>query len=92
MSIFVTALQRTGSGGAGSRARLDFQLLSPNSPIAQSSIRQNGADLAVMTGADLTALAGMWFTLPMGPPLKLSVLAANAYGCSREQATAYVVP
>lgn len=92
VSIFPTYLQKTGSGGAGSRARLDFQLGSPNSPITRVSIKTNGVDLSVMGGVDLTALAGMWFTVPAGAgTYPLAISATNVYGCSREQPTSFSV-
>lgn len=92
VSIFVTALQKTGSGGAGSKARLDFQVASPNSPIIRVAVRTNGADLAMMTGDNLNALAGLWFTVPAAPgTYPLSALASNSYGCVREQSTTYAV-
>ncbi len=92
VSVFVTALQKTGSGGALSRARLDFQLASPNSPITRAAITTTGGELAGMTGTDLSALAGLWFTVPAALGVyPLSVSASNAYGCTRDQSTSFVV-
>lgn len=92
IAIFVTALQKTGSGGAGSKARLDFQVASPGSPITRVAVRTNGADLATMAGSDLGALAGLWFTVPAAPATyALGVTASNTYGCSREQGTTFTV-
>ncbi len=92
IAVFVTALQTTGSGGALSKARLDFQLASPNSPITHVAVRSNGATVAAMDGTDLTALAGLWFTVPATPgTYPLSVQAGNAFGCIIEQATTKVL-
>lgn len=95
ISIFVTNLQKTGSGGALSRARLDFQLASPNSPVTHVAVRTNGGDLSFMNGSSLESLAGLWFTVPaVSGTYKLSVLAANEYGCTNEVPTtkSVVVP
>lgn len=82
VGIVVTQLQKTGSGGALSLARLDIRLASPNSPVTHVAIRTNGADLAVMDGTDLTALAGLWFQIPAtSGTYPLSVRASNLYGC-----------
>ena len=87
IAIFPTALQKTGSGGAGSNARLDFQLASA-SPITHVAVRTKGANLETMDGANLTKLAGVWFRLPsMAETYPLSILASNAYGCTREVLT-----
>jgi hypothetical protein len=40
----------------------------------------------------LSALPGLWFTVPAAPATyALSVAATNAYGCSREQSTTYAI-
>lgn len=92
ISIFPTNLVRTGSGGPGSRARLDFQLASPNSPITRVSIRANTTEIALLTGDNLTALAGLWFTMPTPRgTYPLTIQAANAVGCARVQSTEYTV-
>ena len=100
VSIFPTALQKTGSGGAGSKARLDFQLASPGSPITRVAVRTQGADLRAMTGPatatagvdDLAALAGLWFTVPAAPATyAFAIAATNAYGCTREQSTTFAI-
>jgi hypothetical protein len=91
VSIFVTGkLNKTGSGGAGSRAFLTFQAASPNSPIVALAIRANGVDVpdSVTTGTNLRAPGSLWFTIPAGP-FSYSVYALNAAGCSREQATGF---
>lgn len=90
VSIFPTKLTTTGSGGAGSKARVDFQVGSPNAPVIRAAVRTMGADLVVMTGTDLSPLAGMWFTVPAAPNVyPLSISASNAFGCTREQTTTY---
>lgn len=92
VSVFVTNLQLTGSRGAGSRARLDFQLASPNSPVVSVEARANGVPVATMAGTDLNGLAGIWFTVPTPPAAyALSVSATNAYGCTRVQPSTLVV-
>ncbi len=88
VSIFPTAIQRTGSGGALSKARLDFQLASPASPIIHVAIRTMGQDLVVLDGSNLGALAGAWFVVPaVSGNYPLSVLAVNDFGCSTEVLT-----
>lgn len=93
ISIFVTNLQKTGSGGALSRARLDFQLASPNSPITHVAVRSNGADMpgGAQDGTApgyLGSLAGLWFTVPSTPgTYPLSVLATNVAGCTTDLLT-----
>lgn len=92
IAIFPTALQHTGSGGPGSQVRLDLQLASPASPITSLAIRAGGVDLATLRGTDLTRLAGIWFPVPVVPGVyPLSVVAANAYGCTKDQSTPYRV-
>lgn len=81
--VFPTATQRTGGGGAGSKARFDFQVASPNSPIVKVTVQMNALVVQSMTGFDLGALAGMWFTLPASGTYTLSATAMNAQGCSR---------
>jgi hypothetical protein len=89
--ITVTAFQKTGSGGAGSRARLDFQVASP-SPIVRVEIISGSRTLAHMDGTDVGALAGIWFTVPSDSgAYPLALTATNAYGCGRVQPTAYSV-
>jgi hypothetical protein len=86
VSIFVTKLQFTGSGGPGSQARLDFQLASPNSPITSVAIAANNTVLRSMSGTDVAGLAGMWFTVPTAPGIyPLEVRATNLYGCTATQ-------
>lgn len=89
VSIFVTTLQRLGTGGGAlTVARLDFQLASPNSPVTRAAVRTNGADLAAVDGTSLTALAGLWFPVPAAKgTYVLSVFAQNAYGCTNEVLT-----
>ena len=90
VSIFPTQLMLTGSKGAGSRARLDFQLGS-SVPVVGVAVQTGGNALAAMTGTDLTALAGLWFTVPPMGTYPLSVFATNIAGCSRTQSTPYVL-
>jgi len=93
VSVVVTNLQKTGSGGAGSKARLDFQVASPNSPITHVAVRSMGADMpgGIADGAApgyVNALAGLWFTVPIIPgTYVLSVRAQNLYGCTTEIVT-----
>ena len=91
VSIFVTGkLQKTGSGGPGSRAFVTFQVASPNSPVTVLSIRANGVDVpdSVTLGTNLRAPGSLWFTIPLGS-FTYSVFAQNAAGCTREQATGF---
>jgi len=91
VSIFVTGkLNKTGSGGPGSRAYITFQAASPNSPMVSLSIRANGVDVpdSVTEGTNLRAIGSLWFTLPPGPML-YAVFGKNAAGCAREQATGF---
>ena len=69
--ITPTALVKTGSGGAGSGTRLDFQVASPGSPITSVGVYANGVAFSPlpgganpMTGANLGGLAGLWFLFP----------------------------
>jgi len=91
VSIFVTGkLNKTGSGGPGSRAYITFQAASPNSPMVSLSIRANGVDVpdSVTEGTNLRAIGSLWFTLPPGPML-YSIAGKNAAGCAREQPTGF---
>lgn len=87
VSIFVTSLQATGSGGAGSKAYLNFQVASPNSPVTHLAVQSRGVDLpqGTMDGgppAYLNAAPGLWFVVPSVPgTYPLSVQAKNLYGC-----------
>lgn len=94
VSIFVTGkLNKTGSGGPGSRAFITFQAASPNSPIVQLTIRANGVDIpdSVTEGSNLRAPGSLWFTIP---PIAASyaIYARNAAGCAREQPTGFTTP
>jgi len=90
--VTVTALQKTGSGGANSKARLDFQVASPGSPVTRVQVIAGDLVLGQMDGTDLGALAGLWFTVPAtSGTYPLSAVALNAYGCIQTQGTAYVV-
>lgn len=90
ISIFPTKLTTTGSGQGGSKARLDFQVAS-SIPITRVAIRTMGADIAVMSGTDLTALAGMWFPVPAAQgTYNFSIGATNGL-CPREQTTTYAI-
>ena len=91
VSIFVTGkLNRTGSGGPGSRAFITFQAASPNSPITVLSIRANGVDVpdSVTEGVNLRAPGSLWFTIPPGAMI-YTVYGKNAAGCAREQPTGF---
>ncbi|HEX3058059.1 MAG TPA: fibronectin type III domain-containing protein [Usitatibacter sp.] len=90
ISIFPTSLLKTGSGGANSKTRFDFQVSSPNSPVTSIIIKGGSTVLSSMAGSDLGALAGMWFAMPTSGTYTLSVLAANSQGCTR--AVSYNVP
>jgi hypothetical protein len=97
VSIFVTGkLNKTGSGGANSRASITFQAFSPNSPIDWLSIRANGVDIpdsvASATGPTdkLNSPGALWFTMPQGPATySFSVYGRNRAGCAREQPTGF---
>jgi hypothetical protein len=91
VSVFVTGkLNKTGSGGPGSRAFITFQAASPNSPIILLSVRANGVDVpdSVTEGSNLRAPGSLWFTIP---PIaaSYSVFARNAAGCARDQPTGF---
>ena len=96
ISIFPTAVQQTGSGGPGSRFRLDFTALSPGSPITHLAIQANGANISATDGtADGTnvgSLAGLWGTVPAASgTYHLTILATNTYSCSQTQATPFTI-
>lgn len=91
VSIFVTGkLNRTGSGGPGSRAFITFQAASPNSPITVLAIRANGVDVpdSVTEGVNLRAPGSLWFTIPPGA-MTYTVYGKNAAQCAREQPTGF---
>lgn len=91
VSVFPTSLLKTGSGGANSKTRFDFQVASPNAPITSVVIKAGaGAVLASMTGNDLTALAGMWFPMPTSGTYTFNITATNSQNCSRT--VSYNVP
>ena len=87
-SIFVTDWSAT-TGRPGSRARVNFQLASPNSPIVTVVLRlAPDTDPTVTTsttdvsGANLTVLAGLWFVTPSSNgTYRLTVYVKNAAGC-----------
>lgn len=91
VAIFVTGkLNKTGSGGPGSRAFITFQAASPNSPIVQLAVRANGIDIpdSVTEGTTLRSVGSLWFTIPPGF-MGYSVSGKNAAGCTREQPTGF---
>lgn len=93
VSIFITGkLNKTGSGGPGSKAFIMFQAASPNSPVTFLSVRANGVDLldSITQGSNLHAPGSLWFTLPTGPAT-FSVFARNAANCARDQPTGFAV-
>jgi hypothetical protein len=91
ISLFPTKLTTTGSGGAGSKFRVDFQAAS-STPILRLALRANGADIATMNGLNLNALAGMWATVPTPPGTYVfSIVADNQYGCHLERMTSFVI-
>jgi hypothetical protein len=84
VSIFLTSLLKTGSGGPGSRARVLFQLASPNAPITSVGVYADSALVSRITkGEDLTDDPGSWFTMPASGSYVLSVTAANSQGCTK---------
>jgi hypothetical protein len=93
IAIFPTGrLNKTGSGGGGSKAFISFQTASPNSPVVYTSIRANGVDIAdsVTQGSNLHAIGSLWFTLPtVANTYSFSVYARNAAGCERDQSTGF---
>jgi Fibronectin type III domain len=90
ISIFPTSLLKTGSGGANSKTRFDFQVSSPNAPVTSIIIKAGSTALSSMAGSDLGALAGMWFAMPTSGTYTMNILAANSQGCTR--AVSYNVP
>jgi hypothetical protein len=97
VSIFVTGkLNKTGSGGPGSKASITFQAASPNSPIVFLSVRANGVDVpdSVAEGTNLRAIGSLWFTIPppILTPYTYGIFARNAAGCLREHATGFTTP
>ncbi len=91
VSIFPTGkLNKTGSGGPGSKAFITFQAASPNSPVVFLSIRANGTDIpdSVTEGTNLRAPGSLWFTLPQ-MSATYSVFARNTAGCTRDQPTGF---
>ena len=93
ISIFPTGkLNKTGSGGPGSKAYITFQAASPNSPVTFLAIRANGADVldSVTEGSNLHAIGSLWFTLPTGPAT-FAIVARNAANCSRVQSTGFSI-
>jgi hypothetical protein len=84
VSIFLTNLLKTGSGGPGSRARLLFQLASPGAPITDVAIYADGGLVSKrLQGVDLTDVPGSWFTMPASGSYTLSVTAKNNQGCTK---------
>ncbi len=91
ISIFPTKMTLTGSGGAGSKFRIDFQAAS-SSPIIRVALKANGNDLATMNGSNLNALAGIWANVPVPPAsYNFSLSADNQYGCHRDQSTTFAI-
>lgn len=98
-AIFPTAFQRTGSGGSGSPAHLDFQLASPNSPITYIAVIRNVGEILLLgapvnargTNADLTKIGSIWFQIPMTGTFPLSLYVENAYGCGLIKSTQYQI-
>jgi hypothetical protein len=95
ISIFKTGkLNKTGSGGAGSKAFITFQAASPNSPIVALSIRANGVDVpdSLTEGSNLRAVGSLWFTIPAGPAtFTFSIYGRNGAGCTRDLPTGFTV-
>jgi hypothetical protein len=96
ISIFPTAIMYTGSGGAGSRLRVDFTALSPGSPITHLALQALGANFSATDGTadgtNIGSLAGLWATIPTpSGSYPLTITATNAHGCVQTQATAYTV-
>jgi hypothetical protein len=85
VSVFPTSLLKTGSKGPGSKTRFDFQVSSPNSPVTTIEVTAGAMTIARMGGADsdLTALAGIWFTMPATGTYELAVRATNKQGCTK---------
>jgi hypothetical protein len=84
VSIFLTSLLKTGSGGPGSRARLLFQLASPGAPITSVGVYADGGLVSRLTkGEDLTDDPGSWFTMPASGNYALSATATNSQGCTK---------
>jgi len=87
-------LNKTGSGGPGSRAFITFQVFSPNSPIVFLSVRANGVDVpdsvasATGPGDRLNSPGSLWFTIPPGA-FSYAIYARNGAGCAREQPTGF---
>jgi hypothetical protein len=83
VSIFITKLENT-SGSVGSKARLNFQLGSPNSSIVQLRVLVNGVGVDhPVAGTDLGATGGIWFTTPLAPgTYTVALVATNAAACT----------
>lgn len=88
VSIFITQLENT-TGSVGSKARLDYQLGSPGSPVLSVAILVNGVQTKQFGPAgstDLTADGGMWFTTPsVAGTYPVTLTVTNAQGCSATQ-------
>lgn len=86
VGVFVTDWMAT-TGQPGSKGRVNFQLSSPNSPITQVWAHLGSESLGqVVTGTDVTAISGIWFTVPTtSGSYALTVDASNAYGCRTVQ-------
>ena len=99
IQIFPTLLTKTGSQGAGSAARFDFQVGSPSSPVVSIGIESDGVMLPAlpgasnpMTGPSIAALAGLWFLVPNTSGMyPLTIVATNAYGCSSALLTSQTI-
>jgi hypothetical protein len=95
VSIFPTKLTKTGSGGPGSKAYVQFQAASPNSPIQHLGLKTQGVEIAAQDGAPpayLTSGGVLWFSIPAASgTYPLSIVATNVAGCLRDQATGFTV-
>lgn len=96
ISLFPTAIMYTGSGGAGSRLRVDFTALSPGSPLTHLAIQAAGSNFSATDGTadgtNIGSLAGLWATIPAGSgTYPLTLIATNAHGCVQTQTTPYTV-
>jgi hypothetical protein len=79
----------------GSKAYVQFQAASPNSPIQHLGLKTQGVEIAAQDGAPpayLTSGGVLWFSIPAASgTYPLSIVATNVAGCLRDQATGFTV-
>ena len=71
------------TGSVGSRARLEFQVGSPGSPVTMLSVKVNDQVAKKANGDDLEDVGSLWFRTPTTPGTYPVVLEAfNQHGCT----------